>query len=107
MTNERQVLAETFAALLRDGSISHGAFRLWHCLYSYRNHATGACYPGQRSIARVIGCDAHSLKKWTTELENSQWIKVERTERGGRFDYVLFDWRHFPLLMWKTTTGDV
>src|SRR5664280_1856131 len=92
--------AQGYSAILRDDRVSHGAFRLWHCLADHRNKNTGLCCPGQRTIAAEIGCDIHSLKGWTDELTNSGWLAVNPLNRG--FNYVILDGLCAPL--WKPTT---
>lgn len=75
--------AQVFSALISDGRLSHGAFRLWHALYDHMNSRTGQCNPGQRRLADMIGCDVHSLKRWTGELIDAGWIVVEAQKWGG------------------------
>jgi len=73
--------AGTFAAvyerLVMDPSISHGAFRLWHLLRSKYANARGLAWPGQRRIAKDLGCDPHSIKGWTSQLVAGGYLRVE------------------------------
>lgn len=86
---------ETFATLIRDRRISHGAFHLWHAIRDYTN-AESKCFPGQRRLASDIGCHPTSLKPWTDELIAARWLKVEGGN-GRRFDYTVLDGRGKPL----------
>lgn len=86
---------ETFAAIIRDRRVPHGAFRLWHALRDYTDHAS-KCFPGQRRLADDIGCDPHRLKLWTSLLITAGWLKVEGGS-GRRFDYTVLDGTGQPL----------
>lgn len=86
-----RVWAKAYSALMRDRRITHGEFRLWHCLNDHLNSITGKCFPGQRTISKEIGCDTHSLKDWTATLESAGWLRIMRSERGRGFHYVLLD----------------
>ena len=86
---------ETFAALIRDRRVSHGAFRLWHALRDYTN-AASKCFPGQDSLAADIACNIHSIKPWTQELVAAGWLKVEGGN-GRRFNYTVLDGIGKPL----------
>ncbi|MEI8290376.1 MAG: helix-turn-helix domain-containing protein [Verrucomicrobiota bacterium] len=86
---------EIFANLIRDGRVSHGAFRLWHALRDYTDHAS-KCFPGQRRLAADISCHPTSLKPWTDELIAAGWLKVEGGH-GRRFDYTVLDGTGHPL----------
>src|SRR5262245_2349411 len=80
---------EIYSRLVRDRSISHGAFRLWHLL---RDHANGygLAWPGQRLIAKSLGCDKASIKGWTTELEEGGYILgIRRIGQRHSFEYRL------------------
>jgi len=83
--------AAVFSALITDRRISHGAFRLWHCLRDHQNAVTNDCFPGQRRIVGKICCDVHSLKKWTTELIRAKWLFIKPHKRGEVFHYELLD----------------
>lgn len=84
--------AERYEALIKDTRVSHGAFRLWHCLRSHRNLRTGQCFPGYRTIAGEIGCRQESIKGWIDDLVSAGWVKVEN---GGQWKtsnvYTLLD----------------
>lgn len=69
---------EAFSALLRAG-ISHGAFRVWHCLRDHENRRTGKCCPGYRTLAEEIHCSQHSIKGWLDELKAAGWLDWEVT----------------------------
>jgi DNA-binding MarR family transcriptional regulator len=105
VNNDRRIVAVALSALMSDNRIPHGAFRLWHCLYHHRDHETGDCYPGQRRIAKLIGCQLNSLEPWTKALEENKWVEVRRSPLGGRFDYVLLDGEGKQLPLWKSITG--
>lgn len=62
-----------YRKILRDERISHGAYRLWQLLREMANK-DNECWPGQRYIGRTIHCDAHSVKKWITELISGGYI---------------------------------
>jgi hypothetical protein len=94
---------ETFAAIIRDRLVSHGAFRLWHALRDYTN-AQSKCFPGQRRLAGDLGCDPHSLKPWTQELIVAHWLKVEGGH-GRRFNYTVMDGNGQPLRKPATPTA--
>jgi Helix-turn-helix domain len=97
--------AEAFSALIQDQRIGHGAFRLWHCLRDHQNPKSGLCCPGQRRISDQIGCNIHSLKRWTDELVTAGWLVVKVVERGEVFHYDLLDGQSQVLP--KTATGGV
>lgn len=95
---------ETFAEIIRDRRVSHGAFRLWHALRDYTDHAS-KCFPGQRRLSTDIGCDPHSLRRWTGELIAAAWLKVEGGKPGLGFTYTVLDGTGQPLR--KTTSPTV
>lgn len=76
--------------------MSHGAFRLWHALRDYTDHAS-KCFPGQRRLAADIGCDPHSLRRWTGELIAAAWLKVDGGKPGFGFTYTVMDGNGQPL----------
>jgi hypothetical protein len=101
--------AEIFAALIRDERISHGAFRLWHCLRDYVNSKTGESFPGQREIQSCLHCSNDSLKPWTNELITAGWLKTRAAKsaanpKGFRFIYTLLDGTGEPFLLSGTHT---
>lgn len=83
--------SKVFPKLMRDIKLSHGAFRLWHCLYDYWNPKSGVCWPGQRTIAEDMGCITHSIKGWTNELVEAGWVSIFQKKKGGRITYTLLD----------------
>ena len=87
---------ETFAAIIRDRRLSHGAFRLWHALRDYTDHAS-QCFPGQRRLAKDIGCNLHSLKPWTAELMAAGWLKMTKGKPGDGFTYTVMRGTGQPL----------
>jgi hypothetical protein len=93
---------ESYGVLVRDKRLSHGAFRVWHCLRDYTDRAS-KCFPGQRRVARDIGCDIHSIRKWTAELVAAGWLKVQGGN-GRRFDYTVLDGNGQPLRKGTTPT---
>ena len=94
---------ETFGALIRDHRLSHGAFRLWHALRDYTDHAS-KCFPGQRRLAADIGCNLHSLKPWTEELTSAGWLAVSTSGIGEGFTYTVLDGNGRPLRKVATPT---
>jgi hypothetical protein len=77
-----------YRRLNRDRRISHGAFRLWHCLRDHAN-AAGKAWPSQRTIAEAIGCKVHSLRRWLTELVKAGYLKIRNTGQNHHFEYQL------------------
>ena len=99
-------VAKRFARLMR-ARISHGAFRLFHCLYDYMDKGKGTCYPAQPTIQKDIHCSNDSIKGWTDELIETGWLMVEVKGRryapgqklkGCRFVYTLLDGDGQPFL---------
>ena len=90
----RRSRAAMFAALMRsnrgDNRVSHGAFRLWHCLNDYVNPKTMQCWPGHRTIQQDIVCSSDSVKKWKQELVDAGWLKIEPRGRNGQL-FTLLD----------------
>lgn len=76
-----------YSRLVRDPSISHGAFRLWHLLRDYRNSLSGLAWPSQKTIAQAMHCDVHSLKRWTQELLTAGYVSIERKGQNHNFVY--------------------
>lgn len=72
----RKVDPRVFGELVEDPRVSHGAFRLWHCLFKHANPRAEA-WPAQRTIARKIGCKPHSLKGWTRELVEAGYLAMD------------------------------
>ena len=87
---------EIFGALIRDRRVPHGAFRLWHTLRDYTN-SESMCFPGQRRLAQDIGCDIHSIKKWTQGLVDSGWLRVDAGKPGMTFTYTVLDGSGKPM----------
>lgn len=85
--------AEVFTALMKDRRISHGAFRLWHLIYSFSNSRTGMSFPGRRLLQQCLGCCHDSLPRWTQELVTNGWLSLtsKAAKRGHRFIYELRD----------------
>lgn len=61
-------------------AISDGAFRLWHVLNGMAGQK-GYCWPGQRGLAENYHWSIHSLKKWTTQLVDGGYLRVEKFDR--------------------------
>lgn len=73
---ELKIPLALYKAIIRDTSISHGAFRLWHLLQDMAND-NSVCWPGQRFICRTFGCNRTSVHRWLDELIDRHYI--ERT----------------------------
>lgn len=91
-----------FSDLIADRRVSHGSFRLWHCLYDHLNKKTGRCDPGQRRIVSKIGCDPHSIAGWTAELVKAGWLRILPAIKGQTFKYELLNGK--GEVLGKTTT---
>ena len=88
--SKRRSRAEWFSALMRDTRISHGAFRLWHCLYDYHNPKTMQCWPGRRTIMKDLACSGDSIAPWKKQLVQTGWLRIERRGRNGHL-FTLLD----------------
>ena len=77
-----------YRRLIHDKRISHGAFRLWHYLHDRRNKCL-QCWPEQRNIASEVGCKTHSLRKWTSELVQGDYLAVEKVGQNHHCKYTI------------------
>lgn len=68
-----------YSRILRDLTVSHGAFRLWHLLRDMHGN-NGYAWPGTRFLQRSFRCGSTTLLKWIAELEAAGYL---RTERGN------------------------
>ena len=93
---------QTFAALIRDRKLSHGAFHLWHALRDYTD-SSSRCFPGQRRLMEDLGCNSHSLKPWTDQLIAAGWLK-RSGGKGCSFQYTVLDGKGLPLRKVATPT---
>lgn len=66
--------------ILKDKTLSSGAFRLWH-LFASRTGKNSDCWPGQRSIREDLGLSFDSITRYTKELVTAGYITVERGNR--------------------------
>jgi hypothetical protein len=88
-----------YSRLLRDRSVSHGAFRFWHLL---RDHAgkekgfVGACWPKQESICAALGCDIKSLPKWRGELQAGRYLYARKVGEDHHWEYRIWDGSESP-----------
>jgi hypothetical protein len=80
---------------------------MWHFIYHFTKGGETEGFPGQRTIAKGIGCKQRSLKPWTVELMRAGWIAVrcghekltlERLERSEKIDSVLGRHYRYELL---------
>ena len=93
-----------YRRLNRDRRISHGAFRLWHCLRDHAN-AAGKAWPSQRTIAEAIGCKVHSLRRWLTELVKAGYLRIRNTGQNHHFEYQLLPGEGADVLPEAATRG--
>ncbi len=77
-----------YRRLVRDGRISHGAFRLWHYLRD-RANKENVCFPQQRTIAVELHCKPHSLSGWIKELVACGYLAVEVRGTNHHFVYTI------------------
>lgn len=67
--------AKVFSRLVRDKTISHGAFRVYHLLNDYAGKKC-ICWPAMRTIATEIHCKLNSVVIWIAELEAAGYITI-------------------------------
>lgn len=79
---------KTYSEIIRDKSISHGAFRVWHFL---RDSLGGKdnCWPSRQTICETIGCSKSSLSGWLEELQQGKYIRIQRRSRRTSNKYFL------------------
>jgi hypothetical protein len=77
----------SFRRICFDLRLSDGAFRLWHVLKQHANKKNKA-FPSQRTIAKEMGCDPHSLRGWISELIAAGYL---RTERFGQHHHLIYE----------------
>ena len=73
---KRPVPGIMFAAILRDGRICHGAFRLWHLLMDM-SRSNGLCWPGIRLIAATLLTSDQRVTRWRKKLVACGYLEVE------------------------------
>ncbi|MCW5553054.1 MAG: helix-turn-helix domain-containing protein [Verrucomicrobiae bacterium] len=79
-----------FRKLLRDRTLSRGAFMLWHYLHDRKNKHD-QCWPDHRTIAKDLRCKPHSLAKWCKQLRAGGYLAWEKQGEKHRHIYtVLF-----------------
>lgn len=100
-----------YSRLVMDRGVSHGAFRLWHLLRSKYANARGTAWPGQRRIAKDLGCDPHSLKPWTKQLVDGGYLSVENytptlhPEVSGKLEGFVYRLLEAPLEVLQVSTA--
>lgn len=77
-------------ALLANNKISHGAVRCWAVMQRWGD-PDGACWPGQKRLAKILGRTITQVCSYQKELEKHGWLRIQR--RGlTRTNYYHLDW---------------
>lgn len=76
--------------LSSDAKILYSTFR------SYAYNGRSECYPGMGRLMVQLGWSANKLKKYIEELEQKEFIRVEKKQ--GRFIYRLVEYHKIPTL---------
>src|SRR5262245_29015793 len=58
---------QVHTALIRDPSLSNGAFRLFCVIQSYA-WQDGYCWPGEERLAKDVGVSVRTIRNWLAEL---------------------------------------
>lgn len=74
------------ASYVRAKDVSNGAYRLFQCLKTYKNRATGQCNPRRRTLAKVLGVDEATITRRMRELRLAGWVTGHRGLHGWRYD---------------------
>ncbi len=75
-----------------DRQVPHGAFRLFYLLAHRYSNEAGQCWPGRRTLQKVMHCSNRSLGAWVTVLRDLKFLstKVIRTNSGTATLYTLW-----------------
>jgi len=74
--------------LLKDKSVSHGAFRMY-LLLMMRCFRRKFSYPGVETLAKELGVSRVTIFSYKRELEKNGWIEVKRRGQGKTNLYFL------------------
>jgi len=85
----RKISPETFR-LLAQAPISHGAFRLWHLLFTGYSNQYLKAWPSIRRLLKELRCSKAAYYRWRSELELSGFLELD-TESHRSMTYVLID----------------
>ena len=66
-----------YSKIIRDTTLSDGAFRLWHLLRDMTG-ANSCCWPSVRTVSKLIGCNKNSVLARIIELEAAGYLRIER-----------------------------
>lgn len=69
-----------YSQIIRDKSLSDGAFRLWHLLRDMTG-ANNCCWPSVRTVSELLGCNKNSVLARIIELESNGYLRIERGNR--------------------------
>jgi len=69
-----------YSKIIRDTTLSDGAFRLWHLLRDMTG-ANSCCWPSVRTVSKLIGCNKNSVLARIIELEAAGYLRIERGNR--------------------------
>src|SRR6266850_1070882 len=81
---------------IRDGRISHGAFRLWHWFYDTRDLGgvpgrVSGVWADAEHIAKNLQCKRDSVYKWNQELQAAGWLTWEIKGQNQAHSYTPLD----------------
>jgi len=77
-----------FRKLVKDRSLSHGAFRLWHLLLSYANK-NGESWPTQERLGNELGAKRGTIAVWTEKLVQSGYVSIKKVGEHHNITYRL------------------
>jgi len=91
---ENEMLRAGFAAVpyivIRDVKMSIGARFAYAILLMY-SWQEGSCFPGQQTMAALMGVTERTLRRWLSELRDHDYISWRRTSPGATNTYYILD----------------
>ena len=88
------MLRSGFAALpylvMRDKTLSIGARMTYAFLLMYA-WQEGSCFAGQKKLAEELGVSERHLRRFLTELKDTNYIAIERKDRRYNNTYILLE----------------
>ena len=91
---QNQILRSGFAQLpylvMRDKKLSVGA-RLTYAFLLMYAWQEGSCFAGQKMMAGDMGVSERHLRRYLTELKETQYIKIQRKDKRFNNTYIILD----------------
>lgn len=109
VVHEDRNLAHGFAMVpypvLKDWALSSNAKVLYGLLLSYSWQAD-RCFPGQDTLAGLMGCDRKTISRVMKELVDAKLVKVERRGLGkSNIYHILSLTRRYKSMIDKAVNG--